>query len=284
VSGVAYKPHRRDRKFRLDALRGLRLRWIMGEQDSPAPELSHATLLHRISRTVSSGAPLDAILLELIGLVSEVTHCDACLVYLAEPGTGDVVLRASQLPHQTEIGNLRLKPGEGVAGWVAEHRSAVSLPRGAFGDPRFKRFASLVEDTYEALLSAPLITGGDVIGVINVHHRAPHAHSPDEIALVTFIGEQLGGAITNSRLAEENVRLQGEALEMKRQLELRKLVERAKGILQKKLNLSEEEAYLRLRNESRRLRKPMAELAQAVLLAENLGRLSEGLPSPDRPE
>ena len=65
---------------------------------------------------------------------------------------------------------------------------------------------------------------------------------------------------------------------MKRQLETRKLVERAKGILQFKFSLTEEEAYLRLRNESRRLRRPMRDLAEAIILTEDLSRkTSEGL-------
>ncbi len=242
---------------------------------SNGADLRHLELLHRISKTVSSSPALDDILRELIALVAELSQSDACLVYLAEPGTGDVILRASQLPHRAEIGNLRMKAGEGVAGWVAEHRAPVVLSRGAFDDPRFKKFPSLEEDTYEALLSAPLVSGGEIIGVINVHHKAPHAHQPEEIAVVTFIGEQLGGAIAKARLSEENVRLQEETLEMKRQLELRKLVERAKGILQYKYKLSEAQAYLRLRNESRRMRKPMAELAQAIVLADTLGRDSE---------
>ena len=51
---------------------------------------------------------------------------------------------------------------------------------------------------------------------------------------------------------------------------MRKIVERAKGILQHKFQLTEAEAYLRLRNESRRLRRPMRELAEAVILADDL--------------
>jgi uroporphyrinogen-III synthase len=70
---------------------------------------------------------------------------------------------------------------------------------------------------------------------------------------------------------------------MKRTLEARKLVERAKGILQQKYNLTEEEAYLRLRNESRRLRRPMRDLAEAVILADDLRRVGEGPPRPGRP-
>jgi uroporphyrinogen-III synthase len=59
---------------------------------------------------------------------------------------------------------------------------------------------------------------------------------------------------------------------MKRQLETRKAVERAKGILQKRHGLSEEESYLRMRNESRRLRRPMKDLADAIILSEELAR------------
>ena len=49
----------------------------------------------------------------------------------------------------------------------------------------------------------------------------------------------------------------------------------AKGILQQRHGLTEEEAYLRLRNESRRLRRPMKELAEAIILAEDLSRKTE---------
>ena len=59
---------------------------------------------------------------------------------------------------------------------------------------------------------------------------------------------------------------------MRRQLETRKIIERAKGILQRRQSLTEEEAYLRMRNESRRLRRPMKDLAEAIILAEELGR------------
>jgi uroporphyrinogen-III synthase len=214
---------------------------------------------------------------EIVGLTVQVTECDACLVYLIERETNEIVLRASQVPHQSDLGNIRLKIGEGVTGWVVEHRSVVALPTNAGSDSRFKRFQALVEDTYEAFLSVPLVSSGEIIGVINVHHRDSHAHTPDEIALLTFVGEQMGGAIAKSVLAEENVRLLEETAEMRRQLETRKIVERAKGILQHRHSLTEEEAYLRLRNESRRLRRPMRELAEAIILAEDLARRSDSI-------
>ena len=239
------------------------------------PVSSHVALLHRISNIVSSELSLDEMLGEIVGLTVQVTDCDACLVYLLDRDTDEVVLRASQVPHAGALGNLRMKVGEGVTGWVAEHKSVVALASRAGTDARFKRFQTLVEDTYDAFLSVPLVSGGDVIGVINVHHRQTHNHNGEEISLLTFIGEQMGGAISKSSLSETNARLMEETLEMRRQLETRKLVERAKGILQQRHSLTEEEAYLRLRNESRRLRRPMKELAEAIILAEDLSRKTE---------
>ena len=235
-------------------------------------ESSNASVLHRVSGIVSSPLCLDEMLGEIVGLAARVTGCDACLVYLAEAETGEFVLRASLLPHVSDLGNLRVKMGEGVTGWVAEHQSPVALSSKAATDPRSKIFPALVEDTYEAFLSVPLVTKGKAIGVINVHHRKKHEHMPEEIATISFIGEQMGSAIAKSLLEEENARLTEETAEMKRQLETRKSVERAKGILQKRHNMSEEEAYLRMRNESRRLRRPMKDLADAIILSEEMSR------------
>jgi len=233
-------------------------------------------LLHRISGIVSSERTLDEMLGEVVGLTLQVTGCDACLVYLIDKETSEIVLRASQLPHAAELGTLRMAMGEGVTGWVAEHKSVVALASRASADARFKRFGSLVEDTYEAFLSVPLVSGGEVIGVINVHHRDAHDHTPEEVTLLTFVGEQMGNAVARAKLEEENARLQEETLVMKRELATRKLVERAKGILQRNHGLTEEEAYLRLRGESRRMRRPMKELAEAIILAEELNRRRDG--------
>jgi len=233
---------------------------------------SQVSILHRISSIVSSDLSLDEMLGEVVGLTVQATACDACLVYLIDPVTQDIVLRASQVPHAGALDTLKLKPGEGITGWVAEHKSVVALDRNAAADGRFKRFQTLVEDTYEAFLSVPLVSGGEAIGVINVHHRSPHGHTQEEIGVVVFIGEQLGVIISRSMLQEENARLLEETQEMKRELETRKLVERAKGILQLRHGLTEEDAYLRLRNQSRRLRKPMRDLAEAIILSEDMSK------------
>src|SRR6266571_3935829 len=220
--------------------------------------VSQLALLHRISGIVSSDMSLRKMLDELIALVAGVTACDACLVYLLDSSSAEIVLCASQLPHAGEIGNIRMKIGEGVTGWVAKHQSVVALSSRASKDPRFKSFPSLPEDTYEAFLSVPLISSGQMIGVINVHHLQSRTHVPEEVALLSYVAEQMGGAIAKARLAARS------------QAAVKKV-----ELLAVVGHTIASEAYLDMRGESRRLRRPMRDLAEAIVLAEELHRKGE---------
>ena len=178
-----------------------------------------APLFQQVSRIAHSDFSLDEILGQIVGLAATIFRCDACLIYLHETATGDFLLRASQLPRSYGGAATRLKLGEGVTGWVAQHQTFVALNEKAASDPRFKMVEALVEDTYEALLSIPLISRGKTIGVINIHHHEPHRHSEGEIDSITFIGEQLSSAIAKCALEDENARLaeQHEKEEQRRQ-------------------------------------------------------------------
>jgi len=58
--------------------------------------------------------------------------------------------------------------------------------------------------------------------------------------------------------------------QIREQLETRKLVERAKGILMRQTGLDEESAYLMLQKAARNENKKMADVARAVILADQL--------------
>src|SRR5579864_8436332 len=62
----------------------------------PADGASQVAILHHISSIVSSDLSLEKMLAELVALTYETTKCDACLVYLVDRTTNEVVLQASQ--------------------------------------------------------------------------------------------------------------------------------------------------------------------------------------------
>lgn len=228
-----------------------------------AGENPEIDLLHEIGSRFAAADPLHEVLERVLRFVSAIVQCDSCFVYVLEDD--ELVLRASKNPHPEVVDRLKLRVGQGITGWVAEHRVPVAVPRNASQDPRFQFFSELPEDRYEAFLSVPVLCRGHVVGVINLQHRLPHEHGEREIKLISTIGFLVGAEI-------EMARLEGEISQLSQQLEARKLVERAKGILQRELGLNEEQAYSTLQKQSRQRRKSMKEVAEAIILAEEVRR------------
>ena len=156
-------------------------------------------LFQKISRFMVRDLSLQEVLQGIVALVVEFTQCDACLVYLLDGE--DLVLCASNTPHPSTIGKLRMRRNEGLTGWVARERRLLAISREAYEDSRFKRFGELEEDSYEAFLSAPVIARNRVVGVINVQHRAPHQHTGSEMEVLTTVGEQVGCVLVLARMA-----------------------------------------------------------------------------------
>lgn len=146
--------------------------------------------------------PLQDVLQSAVSLVVEFMECDSCLLYLIDKN--ELVLRASNSPHPAAVGNVKLALNEGLTGWVARERRLLSISREAYADSRFKFFSDLPEDTYEAFLSAPVISRQHVEGVINVQHRSPHSHTGIEMELLTTVGEQLGTLVLLARSEKRN--------------------------------------------------------------------------------
>ena len=233
---------------------------------SQSDENSLVDLLHEIGSRMAASDLLHQVLQRIVTLISSVVECDSCFIYILEDD--ELVLRASKNPHPEAVDRLKLRVGQGITGWVAEHLEPVALARDAFQDPRFNYFSELPEDRYEAFLSVPILCRGRVVGVINLQHRLPHVHSPRDIKLISTIGFLVGAEI-------ERARLESEVSQLSQRLEMRKLVERAKGILQRDLGLSEEDAYRLLQRQSRQMRKSMKEVAEAVVISDELKRTQQ---------
>ena len=219
--------------------------------------------LHDVGTRIAAADPLHEVLNEIVEFVTDFVSCDSCFIYVLE--RDQLVLRASKNSHPEVLDRLTIHLGQGITGWVAEHREPVVLERNAPHDPRFRPFAELAEDTYESFLSIPVISRARLVAVINVQHKDPYPFSHREIKSISAIGHLVGAGIEMARLEDEVNELSGK-------LESRKLIERAKGILQSELDISEEQAYAMLQKEARDRRISMKDVAEAVLLSNDLRR------------
>lgn len=224
---------------------------------------SKIEILHEIGSRLAADDPLHSVLQRVVDFVSGIVPCDSCFIYVLEDGA--LVLRASKNPHADVVDRLTLKVGEGITGWVAAHLEPAAVPTHAFEDPRFQIFTDLPEDRYEAILSVPLLSRGQVVGVINVQHRQPQEHSATETRTIAMIGFLVGAEVEMARLETANS-------ELSEQLETRKVLDRAKGILQRDLGITEEEAHLTIQRQSRQRRRTKREIADAIVLGDELRR------------
>jgi uroporphyrinogen-III synthase len=207
---------------------------------------------------MAEAVPFHEVLQQVVEFVTSVVECDSCFVYVLEHE--ELVLRASKNSHPEIVDRLKLKLGQGITGWVAQHREPVFVPRNAASDARFQFFNELPEDRFEAFLSVPLLSRGRLVGVINLQNRTPHVYSEREVTLISTVGFLVGAEI-------EMASLEREKLQLADRLEVRKVIERAKGILQKEMNVSEPAAYEILQRQSQQRRKPMKDIAEAIVLS-----------------
>ena len=147
-------------------------------------------------------SPLHEVLEKLVAFATSLVESDSCFVYVREGE--DLVLRASKNPHREVLNRLKLKAGEGITGWVAEHRQTVAIGLNAWKDPRFKVFSDLPEDQFESFLSVPILTRGRAVGVINLQNSKPHEYTAREIASISTIGAFVGAEIEMVRLEAES--------------------------------------------------------------------------------
>jgi GAF domain-containing protein len=156
--------------------------------------------------------------------------------------------------------DVELRPQ--AAGWHRENLTAVILDRDAWSDWRFERFPEFLRNRFQATASVPLLDGGEVVGIVNICRVAASAWQPGEAAFLRSLSLPLGALLAHSTA---RVKLESEVEELSRKLADRKLLDRAKGLLQASYQWTEEQAYLHIRLVSRQRRTPMRDIAQEII-------------------
>jgi signal transduction protein with GAF and PtsI domain len=163
-------------------------------------------ILHEIAKDISGDLHLNQLLKRIVDTIINFVKVDSCLIYLYDKQNDELILTVSSDPEIKDLGDLRLKMGEGVTGWAAKEKKPVALSREAYKDKRFKAFAFLKEDKYEAFLSVPILSKNEIVGVMNLQHKKEHLYPEGQIKLLHTIGRYLGSAIRNAITYDEIAR------------------------------------------------------------------------------
>ena len=215
--------------------------------------------LSKISKAIASDLYLEDILRLIVTVTAEVMGSNICSLMLIDEKKNELIIRATQSMSEEYNKKPLLKVGEGIAGKVAKENKPIAI-KDVTEEKEYKYKDIAKKEGLCSLLCVPLAVKGKVIGVINCYTSIPHDFTETEIEILTSIANQAAVAIENTELMVKSKVIQEE-------LETRKIIERAKGILMKDEHLTEEEAYLKLRKYSMDHRKTMREVAEAIILS-----------------
>ena len=230
--------------------------------DATAKKLkAQLSALREITRAISGAYALDQILALITRKTARVMDVDSCSIYLIDD-SDYLVLKATTGLAANAVGHARLKLGEGLTGHAAKIGKPIAASQ-ASHDPHFKYLPETKESMFQSLLAMPLVSRGNVIGAINVQTREGREYATEEIELLSIIADVAAGELEKAVLYEE---IGG----LKEALETRKLVERAKGILMRRHKIDEQDAFARIQTQARTSRKSMREVAEAIILAEQV--------------
>lgn len=220
----------------------------------------------KITEAITSDLYIEDILKLIVTVTAEVLDSPICSLLLLDEKKNELSVKATQSISR----NYNQKPntpiGSGIAGIVAQTGESLTSPD-VRKDKRYLNQSIAIKESLCSLLCVPLIFKGKIIGALNIYTSEPHEFTKSEISILKTVANQAAIVIENFRLVVESQVIREE-------LESRKAIERAKGILMKKNNILEEEAYNLIRKFSMDHRKNMREVSEAIILSEDMKKFS----------
>ena len=235
-------------------------------EDMPkkSSEKEYLSTLSKISKAITSDLYLEDVLKLIVSLTAKVINAKICSLWLLDKDTRNLKIRATQAMSSEYLKERTLKVGEGVVGLVAKKREPIVIPD-VLKDERYKEKTLAKKEKLVSMLSVPMMEKNEVVGVINVYTVEPYNFTKSDIDLLSTVANQAAVAIENTELMVKTKVIQAE-------LDTRKKVEKAKGILMKEQDLTEEEAFSLIRKSSMNKRVSMKEIAEAIILSYEIRR------------
>ncbi len=228
---------------------------------------SYIYTLSKISKAITSDLYLEDVLKLIVTLTANVMQAKICSLWLLDDDTKELKIRATQTMSEEYLKERSLKVGEGIVGAVVAAKEPIII-KDVLKEPKFKEKKLAKKEGLISMLSVPMMVKNKVIGVINLYTTNTHDFTKSEVELLSTVANQAAVAIENTELLVKTQVAQAE-------LETRKNIERAKGILMKEQNLDEEEAYNLIRKSSMNKRVSMKGIAEAVILSHEIRKLNK---------
>jgi len=221
--------------------------------------------LVKVSQSITSEDYLDEILNLIVVVTAEMLNSKICsIMLLDDKKEQELIMKATQSLSEEYRKKPNLNVGTSLLGEVVKTQKPITILDVRKEKKYFYRDLAKKEKL-TSMVAVPMIVKKKIIGLINVYTQEEHEFSGEEINVLQMVAHQAAIAI-------ENTNLVGEALKAKEALETRKLIERAKGILMKMANLSEQAAYRAIHKKSMDTCRSMKEIAESIILMDDFAQ------------
>ena len=218
--------------------------------------------LVKVSRSITSEKYLDEILNLIVLVTAEMLNSKICSIMLLDARGAELSIKATQSLSEEYKKKPNLKVDSSLLGEVVKTRRPL-IVEDVRREKRYLYRELAVKEGLIAMLAVPMVVKDKAVGVINVYMTEAHDFTEDEVAVLQMVANQAAVAVENTRWMEE-------ALKAKEALETRKVVERAKGVIMKMHNLSEDAAYRLIHKKSMDTCRTMKDIAESILLMADL--------------
>ncbi|MBI3601752.1 MAG: GAF domain-containing protein [Candidatus Omnitrophica bacterium] len=220
--------------------------------------------LIKVSRSITSEHYLDEILNLIVVVTAEMLNSKICSIMLLDEKGLELAIKATQSLSEEYKKKPNIRVENSLSGTVIKSRKPVAV-YDVRHDEKYAYRDLAAKEGLTSMIAVPMIVKDKAIGVINVYTKEPHHFSEEETSVLQMVANQAAVAVENTKLMEE-------ALKAKEALETRKLIERAKGILMKMNNLSEDAAHRLIHKKSMDTCRSMKDIAESVILMADFQR------------
>jgi len=226
---------------------------------------SYIDTLNRISNAITSDLYLEDMLKLIVTLTANVMKAKICALWLLDDKKQELKIRATQALSKVYLKERSIKVGEGIVGLAAKVKKSITILN-ILEDERYKEKDLAKKEDLVSMVSVPMMVKRKVIGVVNCYTTSLYKFTKSDINLLSIVANQAAVAIENTELMVKTKIIQEE-------LQTRKKVEKAKGVLMEDQGITEDQAYNLIRRSSMDKRVPMKDIAEAIILAHEIRRV-----------
>jgi len=227
---TAHSPELRQELQRTVSQRDLYFKELTKTNQRFEEKVRELSTVRRIGESLKYTREVRKVFEVIIDTIIDETNAENCSLMLLNKETSELTVKAARGQmdemvsyYHTAAGSRQFKLGEGIAGWVAQHGEALSIPEAATGQvvrlflelneqgepvevpdlPSVPQFVAGSGLRMGCMMCLPLVIDNEVVGVVNMSHPRPNAFQVEDQQLMTIVTDQVAIALNNVQIFDD---------------------------------------------------------------------------------